>query len=132
MRTGLLLLVPLYGLTACNEVETHSSDCKGPPAGWHGAGDAWPNLMPNVASLGASGSLVWNGKPVAREELRSLLAKVPSLNPVPPSVLSVDGSANCGDVELIRRDIDEALNCQATGLCGQASGDWLKRFPAIR
>ena len=87
--------------------------------------------MPNTVALDASGSVAWNGKPVARDKLGAHLRAVPSLNPVPPMVLSIDARANCEAAASVRREIDEALNCKASGLCGEGDGDWSKRFPYL-
>lgn len=89
-----------------------------PERGWH-------NLVFNKLHIDRNDNRVWNGEPVSGDQLSEYLSVVPTLNPVPATVLTADPEAACSTVEEIRREMDQKLQCRETRLCGEGEGEWL-------
>jgi hypothetical protein len=122
-------LLCALSVCSCTSEGMVARSCSEPLAHWRTPGKDWPSLIANRVGVAQQGTLTWNGASVTPEQLRRYLQIVPTMNPPPPVVLTVDPQADCRAVADVRHEIDTSLNCAETGICGEGSGDWLKRFP---
>jgi hypothetical protein len=104
--------------------QTYASSCGNSGHGWLRPGQGWHNLPINHISIDADGSLHWNNAPVERPLLRQYLAVSARVPSPPATALRVHPSADCETVRNIRQDMEEALKCSGTHLCGEGEGDW--------
>ena len=116
---GLMLLAG-----GCGHKTTYASGCGALPAGWitprQGRGAL---TMPNVASVAADGSIVWNGRPISTHELAQYLKDAAKLNPVPVTQVKFAAGLDCDVVSNIRRLIVQTADCD-NRKCAEGSGKW--------
>lgn len=123
MFTQLSLI--LLGAASPSDSSSHvnTGPCGAPYAHWRTAGENWPNRIANRVIVGPRDQLTWNGKPSTADEVGQYLRVAPIVDPAAPLVLTVQAGADCAMVRFVRREIDVALNCEETNICGEESGD---------
>ncbi|TMJ11804.1 MAG: hypothetical protein E6G94_15110 [Alphaproteobacteria bacterium] len=100
--------------------------CAAPMPSWRTPGYGWHNAIRNYVRIDKSGALTWNRMPIDVATLREYLHIVRTMNPVPATVLTIDPGTDCETVRRIRLEIERALDCAHSGLCGEgpAAADW--------
>jgi len=83
----------------------------------------------NRIDIVASG-LLWNGYPLARKNLGSLLQQVKALYPTPETDLVVRGNADCDQVEELRATLERTLDCSNNRACSEFTlSEWERSVP---
>lgn len=124
---GLLLLA-----SCDNSNRVYENDCKIPPANWateadhnrrlENGGVVSPNY--NVIDLNEAGRLNWNGYPINRAKLETYLNQVDNFDPAPMTILQIDYSTRCSDVEDVRKILLRSATCQRLEkLCTEVNPD---------
>ena len=97
--------------------------CGAPPSGWKTSRSDATQVVNALAIQGQPGGaraeaprLTWNGSSVTQEQVREYVGITKTMNPVPTLLLIVSPSADCAQVSLFRRMIDETLDCES-GQC---------------
>jgi hypothetical protein len=115
-----LALVALAALFVGGDVPpAPGGACAAPPPSWRVPGYGWHNVIRNYVAVDERGGLTWNGVPIGADTLREYLKIVPTMNPVPATVLSIAEGADCATVGLVRQEMEKALDCAHSGICGQ-------------
>ena len=78
-------------------------------------------LMPSMSrvSVTRNGALHWNGQPVSSATLSQQLRQSHQLNPEPVVFLETEMGVPCEAVDAVRKQMDEALECQRSGRCAE-------------
>jgi biopolymer transport protein ExbD len=124
MAVKLLLALLCIVLSACNEPKTYASACSTLRQNWRTAEQDWHHAIFNTVKLEKAGTLRWNGVQIDEARLTQYFQAVNTLNPVPTVVLKVDPDADCAAVERIRDQLEEQMQCKASGRCGEGDGVW--------
>jgi len=78
-------------------------------------------LSPAHEAMTRPAGATWNGAVVTPDEVREYTSLTSQMLPIPTLLLVVTYGTDCAIVSKYRRMIDEALNCETTGVCVEVS-----------
>jgi hypothetical protein len=115
-------------LSACGVKATYPAQCGSALPGWKTPSEGYGVLaVVNKVHLLSDGSRKWNGKTITGEQLAEYSAVLPTMSPIPFTILDVEAGAPCGVVIETRRTIDEQAKCRAmpeASRCGEGPEPW--------
>ena len=103
-------------LAACSTDEPKA--CTPPRSTW-GHPRSFGLVMLNRIALDRAGRIFWNGKQVSRQILSQYLALGPTMNPEPSVFLEAEMGVSCADLESVRDQIEEHVDCTTGYRCNE-------------
>jgi hypothetical protein len=114
VRTPILALSFL--ITACSKQPGRA--CSPPSPTWDKP-HSFGLVILNKIALDRNGATYWNGKPVSAPNLDKYLSIVPTMNPVPVTILETEMGAPCASLDAVRMKMNERLKCSQGGRCAE-------------
>lgn len=123
---AMVLLAAGAGLIGCQRSRlTYDAGCPEPLAGFTTAKDGHPHLLPVLAvTIDSDGKIMWAGRSVSAEQVRSYMNEASNLDPAPQVILDPSPSAPCSVVKQVRDAM--AKTCQGGRLPCSEGRDWKK------
>ena len=89
-------------------------------------------LMPlmNKVALDRNGVLYWNGSPISRSKLGSNLRSSHQMNPEPVVFLQTEMGTPCNDLNALRKQMDDALECKESRRCAEGIKSVWENLPS--
>jgi hypothetical protein len=128
--SSVFVLISALILSGCASQTYASGQCTNTLAGWRAPGELGHQVPAYFVGIDAKGGLsqsLWLGyrmtplEVIDRQALSELLIRIPARRPEPLVILKPNGSANCDEVEAIRTEMNDKLDCKA-GQCGEGTG----------
>jgi len=127
MRESSALFTLLF-LVGCSGEGRFPEKCGTRLSGWKQPSDGYGVLaVVNKVRVLKNGALKWNGRTITSDQLGEYSAIVPTMNPIPFTILDIEAGAPCGVVTNTRRVIEVKAKCGAmpeASKCGEGAGPW--------
>lgn len=105
----------------------YPGQCSEPIQGWREPSDGYGALaLINRVKVTGKDEVLWNGKAIGLRELANYSSIVPTMNPVPFTILEIENGASCSTVQEVRKTIDKRAQCRSEygSKCGEGAGPW--------
>ena len=129
-RSCLVLGVIACGVAASSCSKSTPHGCTPPRTYWNKPHN-FVGLVPlrNDIALDRNGILYWNGKPISQQQLGSYLRISHTLNPEPEEILQTEMGVSCSELEAVRTQMDQNLDCRSSHRCGEGIPSVWKELP---
>jgi hypothetical protein len=127
MRARSSAILAALILTSCGGEQVYPGQCGARLPGWKGPSDGYGVLaITNKVRVLRDGTLRWNGKTITEDQLAGYSAILPTMNPLPFTILEIEHGASCAVVQKTRETIDIRAKCMESGgsRCGEGAGPW--------